>query len=67
MKQVVLQIVLIVIFSKIKVDSYTSSPIEDDIDFHTVIILIKSVIIEEKLNCYNIILEKGSYKGKSNT
>ena len=34
--------------------------------FH-VIILIKSVINEEKVNYYNIYLPKGSYEDKSNT
>ena len=40
--------------ARIRVDSYTSLPIEKYIDFHTVIILIKSVITEEKHNCYNM-------------
>ena len=36
--------------------------------FHNVIILIKSVVTENKNNYYfNIFLEKGSYKDKSNT
>ena len=36
--------------------------------FHNVIILIKSVVNKDKNNYYyNIFLEKGSYKNKSNT
>ena len=35
--------------------------------FHNVIILIKSVISEYKINYYNIFLEKGFHEDKSNT
>ena len=48
-------------FAKIRISSYDSLPIEN------VIILIKSVANKNKNEyCYNIFLEKGSYKGKSN-
>ena len=35
--------------------------------FHNFIILIKSVVKEEKTNYYNIFLEKGLHKNKSKT
>ena len=34
--------------------------------FHKVLVLIKSVANEQKFNYYNIFLEKGSCKDKSN-
>ena len=55
-------------FAKIRIDSYNSLPIEKILTFHNVIILIKSVIDENKNKYYyNIFLEKGLYKDKSNT
>ena len=55
-------------FGAIKIDSYNSLPIEKILTFHNLIILIKSVVIKDKYNyCYNIFLEKGSYKDKFNT
>ena len=54
-------------FARIRNDSYNYLPNEKILTFH-VIILIKSVVNENKNNCYyNIFLEKGSYKDKSNT
>ena len=53
-------------FGKIKIDSYNSLPIKKIFTFH-VIILIKSVANKSKIKYYyNIFLEKGSYKDKSN-
>ena len=50
-------------FAKIRIDSYNSLPIEKILTFHSVIILIKSVVNENKNKYYyNIFLEKGSYK-----
>ena len=54
-------------FARIRIDSYNSLPIERILTFHNVIILIKSVIEEQKINYSNIFLEKGLYKDKSNT
>ena len=59
-------------FSDILLDeknySCSSSPIEKILTFHNVVILIKSVVNKNKNEYYyNIFLEKGSYKGKSNT
>ena len=55
-------------FAWIRIDSYTSLPIEKVLTFHNVILLIKSVVNENKNHYYyNIFLEKGSYKDKSNT
>ena len=54
-------------FPKIRIDSYNSLPIEKILTFHNVI-LIKSVVNKYKNNYYyNIFLEKGSNKDKSNT
>ena len=54
-------------FARIKADSYNSLPIEKLLTFH-VITLIKSVVNQNEHNYYyNIFLEKGSYKDKSNT
>ena len=53
-KKVVLQIVLIIIFGKIRIDSLM---------FDNVMILIKSVVNKnESKYCYNTILEKDLYK-----
>ena len=55
-------------FGKIRVDSYNYLPVERMLTFHDVIILIKSVVNNDKNNYhYNIFLEKGLYKDKSNT
>ena len=55
-------------FGKIRVDSSNSLPVERILTFHDVIILIKSVVNNHKNNYYyNIFLEKGFYKDKSNT
>ena len=55
-------------FSIIRIDSCDSLPIEKILTFQNVIILIKSVVINNKNEYYyNIFLEKGSYKDKSNT
>ena len=53
---------------KIRIDSHNSLPIEKISTFHNVIILIKLVVNKNKNEYYyNILLEKGSYKDKSNT
>ena len=55
-------------FGNIRIDSYNSLPIEKILTFHNVIILIKSVVNKNKNEYYyNIFLEKGLYKDKSNT
>ena len=55
-------------FGKIRIDSYDSLPIEKILTCHNVIILIKSVVNKNKNEYYyNILLGKGSYKGKSDT
>ena len=55
-------------FGKIRIDSYNSLPFEKILTFHNVIILIKSVVSKDTSSYYyNIFLEKGSYKNKSNT
>ena len=55
-------------FGKIRIYSYNSLPIEKILTFHSVIIPIKSVVNKNKNNCYyNIFLEKGLYKDKSDT
>ena len=55
-------------FGKIRVDSSNSLLVERILTFHDVIILIKSVVNNHKNNYYyNIFLEKGLYKDKSNT
>ena len=54
-------------FGKIRIDSYNSLSIEKILTFH-VIILIKSVVNKNKNeNYYNIFLEKGLHKDKSDT
>ena len=68
MKKVVLQIVLIIILQESELTPYNSLPTEKILTFHNIIILIKSVVDKNKNNYYyNIFLEKGSYKDKSNT
>ena len=53
---------------KIRIDLHNSLPIEKILTFHNVIILIKLVVNKNKNEYYyNILLEKGSYKDKSNT
>ena len=55
-------------FGKIRIDSYNYLPIQEILTFHNVIILIKSVVKKNKNEYYyNIFLEKGSYKNKSDT
>ena len=55
-------------FARIRVDSYNSLPIEKIMTFRNVITLIKPVVKYNENNYYyNIFLEKGSYKGKSNS
>ena len=55
-------------FGRIRIDSYNSLPTEKTLTFHTVIIFIKSVVHKNKNEYYyNLFLEKGSYKDKSNT
>ena len=55
-------------FAKFRFDLYNPLPTEKILTFHNVIILIKSVVKENKSNCYyNILLEKGLYRDKSNT
>ena len=55
-------------FGKIRIYSYNYLSIEQILSFHKVIILIKSVVDKNKNNYYyNIFLEKGSYKDKSDT
>ena len=50
-------------FTKIKVDSYDSLPIEKTLTLHNVIILIKSVLNKDKNHYYyKIFLEKCSYQ-----
>ena len=55
-------------FARIRIESYNSLPIEKILTFHNVIILIMSVGNKNKNSYYyNIFLEKGSYKDKTNT
>ena len=55
-------------YGQIRIDSYNSLLIQKIIIFHNVIILIISVVNQnENEHCYNIFLEKDSYKDKSNT
>ena len=50
-------------FSRIRIDSYSSLPREKGLTFHNVIILIKSNFKIDKNNYYyNIFLEKVLYK-----
>ena len=55
-------------FREIRIDLCNSFPTEKILTFHNVIILIKSVVNKNKNEYYyNIFLEKGLYKDKSNT
>ena len=55
-------------FATIRIDSHNLLTIEKMLTFHNVIILINSVVNKNKNEYYyNIFLEKGSYKYKSNT
>ena len=55
-------------FARIRIDSYTFLPIEKMLTFHNIIILIKPVVNKNKNNYfYDIFLEKGWHKDKSNT
>ena len=55
-------------FTKIRIASYNSLPIKKILTFHNVIILINSNVNEKKNKYYyNIFLETGSYKDKSDT
>ena len=55
-------------FAKIRIDSYDSLHIEKIFVFHNVTVLIKLVVNRDKNNYYyNIFLEKGWHKDKSNT
>ena len=55
-------------FGKIRIDLYNSLSTEKIMTFHNVIILIKSVVNKNSNNYYyKILLEKISYKDKSNT
>ena len=62
----VLKIVLIITLQESELIHLNSLPIEKILTFHNVVILIKSVVNENKNHYYNIFLEKGSYKDKSN-
>ena len=54
--------------ARIGIGAYNSLPIEKILTFHNVTILIKSVVNENKNKYYyNIFLEKGSYKDKSDS
>ena len=55
-------------FTRIRMNSHNSLPIEKTLTFHKVIILIKSVVNKNEKNYYySIFLEKSLYKDKSNT
>ena len=55
-------------FTTIRIDSYSSLPIEKTLTFYNVMTLIKSVVnINKNGYCCNIFLEKGLYKDKSIT
>ena len=50
-------------YAKMKVDSYDSLPLEETLNFHNCIILIKSVFNKDRNNYYyNIFLEKAFYQ-----
>ena len=54
-------------FGRINIESCNYLPIQKILTFHNVILLIKSVINKNKNKYYyNIFLEKGLYKDKSN-
>ena len=53
---------------RVLINSHNSLPIEKILTFHNVIILIKSVVNKNKNEYYyDMFLEKGLYKDKSNT
>ena len=54
-------------FGRIRIDSYHFLPIKKILTFHNVIILIKSVVNKNNNDYYNIFLQNGSYKDKSDT
>ena len=56
-------------FARIRIDLYNFLTIEKTLNFHNIIILTKSVVNKNENNnyYYNIFLEKGLYKEKSNT
>ena len=55
-------------FARIRIDLYNFLPIGKTLTFHNFIMFIKSVINKNRNNyCYNIFLERHSYKDKSNT
>ena len=55
-------------FARIAIDLYDSLPTEKILTFHNVIIPIKSVVNKNKDEYYyNIFLQKGLYKDKTNT
>ena len=56
------------VIARIRIDSYSSIPIEKTLTFHNVVILIKSVVNKKKNNYYyNIFLQEGSNEDKSHT
>ena len=57
---------LIIILEKSEFYSYNSLPIKKILIFHSIIILIQSVVNQNKNNFYYNI-EKGLYKDESNT
>ena len=53
-------------FARIRIETCNSLLIEKILIFHKFIILIKSIVNKNKNHyCYNIFLEKGLYKGRS--
>ena len=68
MEKVVLQVVLIIILEKLELIHIIIYQLNlFYTDFHNAIILIMSVVNKNKnVYCYNIFLEKGSYKDKCN-
>ena len=64
-KKVVLQIVLIIILERLELIHTILDLLKKILTFDNVIILIKSLANKNKIKyCYNIFLEKGSYKDK---
>ena len=50
-------------YSKVKIDSYDSLPLEKVLTLHNLIIFIKSVLNKYQNHyCYNILLKKCSYQ-----
>ena len=55
-------------FKRVRTDSHNSLPTEKILTFHSIIILIKSVVNKKKNHRYYIgFFKKDSYKDKSNT